>query len=93
MSLFTHSLLSDDELSRYSDRLRDGRPGFDSRLIQQIFLYSTASRPAHQPSVRLVRGDLSLWAKRPGPEADHLPPSSAEVKNGGAIHPLPSTPS
>jgi hypothetical protein len=27
--------------------------------------------------------------KRQGPEADHSPPSSAEVKNGGAIPPLP----
>jgi hypothetical protein len=25
-----------------------------------------------------------------GREADHPPPSSAEVKNGGSIHPLPS---
>jgi hypothetical protein len=27
--------------------------------------------------------------KRPEREADHSPPSSAEVKNGGAIPPLP----
>jgi hypothetical protein len=27
----------------------------------------------------------------PGGEADHWPPSSAEVKNGGAISPLPYT--
>jgi hypothetical protein len=29
--------------------------------------------------------------KRQGCEADHSPPSSAEVKNGGAIPPLPDT--
>jgi hypothetical protein len=29
--------------------------------------------------------------KRPGREADHSSPSSAEVKKGGAIHPLPHT--
>jgi hypothetical protein len=29
--------------------------------------------------------------KQPGREADHSPPSSAEVKNGGAILPLPHT--
>jgi hypothetical protein len=29
--------------------------------------------------------------KRPGSEADHSPPSSAEVKNGGAMPPLPHT--
>jgi hypothetical protein len=28
-------------------------------------------------------------AKRPGLEADHLPPSSVEVENSGAIPPLP----
>jgi hypothetical protein len=35
------------------------------------------------------RGALSPRLKRPGREADHSPPSSAEVKNGGAIPPLP----
>jgi hypothetical protein len=34
-------------------------------------------------------GGLSLGVKRPGHETDHSPPSSAEVKNGGAIPPLP----
>jgi hypothetical protein len=29
-----------------------------------------------------------LGVKWPGREADHLPPSSAEVKNGGVIPPL-----
>jgi hypothetical protein len=32
---------------------------------------------------------LSLWLKRLGRESDHSLPSSAEVKNGGAIPPLP----
>jgi hypothetical protein len=31
------------------------------------------------------RGALSPGVKRPGREADHSPPSNAEVKNGGAI--------
>jgi hypothetical protein len=31
--------------------------------------------------------------KRPGREADRSPPSSAEVKNGGSMPPLPHTPS
>jgi hypothetical protein len=30
-----------------------------------------------------------MGIKRPGREADHSPPSSAEVKNGGALPPLP----
>jgi hypothetical protein len=29
-----------------------------------------------------IPGALSLWVKRPGREADHSRPSSAEVKNG-----------
>jgi hypothetical protein len=33
-------------LSRYSDGLRAGRPGFDSRKGREIFLFSTASKPA-----------------------------------------------
>jgi hypothetical protein len=37
---------------------------------------------------RLALGTLSPGVKRPGREADHSP-SSAEVKNGGAVPPLP----
>jgi hypothetical protein len=49
-----------------------------------IFLFTTASRPVlgpTQPPIQLVRGALSLGVKRPGREADHSSPSSAEVKN------------
>jgi hypothetical protein len=34
-----------------------------------------------QPSIQWVQGAFSLGVKRPGHEADHSPPSSAEVKN------------
>jgi hypothetical protein len=34
-----------------------------------------------QPPIQWVPGALSLRLKRPGREADHSPPSSAEVKN------------
>jgi hypothetical protein len=47
-----------------------------------IFLFTTASRTAlepTQPPIQWVPGALSV--KRPGHGADHLPPSSAEVKN------------
>jgi hypothetical protein len=37
-------------LSRYSDRLQAGQPGFDSRQAQEIFLYSTTLTPALGPS-------------------------------------------
>jgi hypothetical protein len=76
--------------SRYSDGLRAGRPGFDSWQCK-IFL-STASRPAlgvTQPPIQWVPGALPPGVKRQRREADQSPPSSAEVKNGGAIPPLP----
>jgi hypothetical protein len=48
-----------------------------------IFLFITASRMAlgpTQPPIQWVPGALSLGIKRPGYEADHSPPSTAEVK-------------
>jgi hypothetical protein len=53
----------------------------------KIFLFSIVSRPAlghTEPPIQWVPEE-----KRPGREADHSPPSSAEVKSGGAITPLP----
>jgi len=52
--------------------LRTGRPGFDSRQGQGLYLFSTASRPPNQ-------GEPGV--KRPGRESDHSPPYSAKVKN------------
>jgi hypothetical protein len=59
--------------------------GFDSRQGLEIFLFITAvSRlslgPTHPP-IQWVPGALSMGVKRPGREADHSSPSSAEVKN------------
>jgi hypothetical protein len=45
---------------------------------------TTGSRPAlgpTQPPIEWVLGAVSLGVKRQGREADHSPPSSAEVKN------------
>jgi hypothetical protein len=56
-------------------------------LVQErlgIFLFTTASRKALGPTqhpIQWVPGALSLGAKQPGREADHSPPSSAEVNN------------
>jgi hypothetical protein len=58
----------------------------------KIFLFCTASRLAPgptQPPIEWLAGALSLGVKRPGRETDHLPSFIAEVKNGGAIPPLP----
>jgi hypothetical protein len=60
----------------------------------KIFVFSTASRPTLGPTqlpLQWVPGFYSREVKRPGREADHSPPSSAEVKNSGATHPLPHT--
>jgi hypothetical protein len=57
--------------------------GFDSRQGLGIFLFTTASRTAlgpTQPPIQWVQRALSLAVKRPGREADHSPPCSAEVK-------------
>jgi hypothetical protein len=53
-----------------------------SRQGLGIFLFTTASRPALGPAqpIQWVPGALSLGIKRPGREADHSPPSCAEVK-------------
>jgi hypothetical protein len=42
-----------------------------------------------QPPIRWVPGALSTEAKRPESKTNHWPPSSAEVKIGGGIPPLP----
>jgi hypothetical protein len=65
--------------------LDDRAIGFDPRRRQMIFPLSSVSRPALgpiQPPVQWVPGILSPGVKaRPGRDADHSPPSSAEVMN------------
>jgi hypothetical protein len=68
--------------------------GFDSRRGLRIFLFTTASRTAlgpTQPPLQWVPGALSLGVKRPGSEADHSPPSSAEIKNERSYTSTPPT--
>jgi hypothetical protein len=66
--------------------LRAGRPRVQSSSPGKgkNFLPSTSSRPVlgpTQPPVQWETRALSLGVKRPRREADHLPPSSTEVKN------------
>jgi hypothetical protein len=61
----------------------------DSRQGQESFLYSAVSIPALGPTQPPIQRVPEV--KRPGREADHSPPSNAEVENGGAIRPLPYT--
>jgi hypothetical protein len=44
-----------------------------------------------QPPIHWVLGTVSLGSKQQGDEADHSPPSSVQLKNGGTILPLPHT--
>jgi hypothetical protein len=60
-----------------------------------FFLHFTASRPALRPtqsSIQLVLGSLSPGVQPPGREANHSPPYSAKIKNGGVISQLHHTP-
>jgi hypothetical protein len=69
-----------------------GRSSIPGRA--KTFLFSAHSRPAMRPTqtpIQWARGDLSPEVKRPGHKADHSPPSSVEVKNGGDIPPLRHT--
>jgi hypothetical protein len=56
----------------------DGQSSIPGR--GRTVLFSTASKPALGPT---------SGVKRPGRKADHSSPCSAEVKNDGAIRPLP----
>jgi hypothetical protein len=73
--------------SWYSDGLWAGQGLIAGR--EKIFLFSTASRLALGPTPPPV--PWLLVKKWQGCEADHLSPSNAEFKNGGAISPLPNT--
>jgi hypothetical protein len=58
--------------------------GFESRQGLGIFLFTTASRQVlgpTQPPIQWETGALSLGVKRLEREADHLSPSSVEMKN------------
>jgi hypothetical protein len=79
------------QLSRYCDGLRAGRQGFDPPQRAEVFLCSTASRPAlgpSQPPIQRVQWAFSQEVKWSGREAAYSSPSYAQVNNGGAVPPL-----
>jgi hypothetical protein len=49
--------------------------------LQHHFLNGSGANPASYPMIQQVPGVLSPGVKQPGHEADHSPPTSAEVKN------------
>jgi hypothetical protein len=66
---------------------RGSRVRFPAGL--EIFFFTIASRTAlgpTQPLIQWVPGSLSLAVKRPRREADHSPPSSAEVKEWAELY-------
>jgi hypothetical protein len=70
--------------------------GFDSPKGQYIFLFSIKSRPVlghSQPPTNWVPGAVFPGVQRHDGEADHSPPPSAEVENGGDLPPLAPAPS
>jgi hypothetical protein len=63
--------------------------GFDCRRGLRIFFFTTVYRRAlgpTQPPIQWVPGALSLGVKWPGREADHSPPSMAEVKECAELY-------
>jgi hypothetical protein len=70
----------------------DGRGSVPGRGTDFSILHSAhTGSGSHPASYPMGTGALFLGIKRPGTEADHSPPSSAEVKKAGAIPPLPHT--
>jgi hypothetical protein len=73
------------QCGRYSNWIQDGQPRDRSLSPSRgkIFLLTTLSRPVlwpTQPHIQWAPWALSLGIKRPGREAEHSPPPSAEVK-------------
>jgi hypothetical protein len=69
--------------SRNSAWLRVGQPRDRTSSPGRSRIFSTSSRPAlvsTQPPIQWVPGALSPGVKRPGCDAGHSPPTSAEVK-------------
>jgi len=82
-SAYVHSMQNGQAGIATGYGLDDGLSGFDFRLGLGFFLFDTISRPAlgpTQPPIQVVPGVISLGVKLLGREADHSPPSSAEVK-------------
>jgi hypothetical protein len=69
------------------------RAGFDSQRGFGLFLLAIGSRLPLEPTqpIEWVQRAVSLLVKWPGREADHSPPSSAEVKNAWSYTSTPHT--
>jgi hypothetical protein len=59
--------------------------------IFSLFHRAQTGSGVHPTPIQWIPRDLSSELKRSGRESDHSTPSSAEVKNGGALLPTPHT--
>jgi hypothetical protein len=62
--------------------------------MSKKFVSSPVSKPALEPTqttLQYLSVVVSLGLKRPGREADRIPPSTAEIMNGGVTPPHPHT--
>jgi hypothetical protein len=80
----------------YSEWLRAGRLRGHNSSPSRVknFFFSKPFRPVlapTQPPIEWVTGALSPGIKRKGREADHSPPTTADVKKNEFIYPLPHT--
>jgi hypothetical protein len=89
MFLHSHKIIHNREqepwqFSRYNNWLQDGQPrGPSLGPVRDRNFHFLSSKPAlwsTQPPIQRVPGALSPEVRQPGYEADHSPPSSAEVK-------------
>jgi hypothetical protein len=78
-------LLEQGKLSGITLGYRLDDRGFESLQGLGIVILTTVSRPALGTTQSPIQ-----WVKRLGREADHSPPSSAEVKNVWSYTPIPS---
>jgi hypothetical protein len=83
LTLIVNTVRSRDSSgSIVSDYGLDDRSGFDPQQGQRIFPLFSVSRPALEPSASCpvdTGGSFPGGKARPGRDADHSPPSSAEV--------------
>jgi hypothetical protein len=90
-SRFLVSVVSKNKLANLSRRQRDlsSSPGMVNNLHFSIL--SRLVLGPNQPPIQWVPEEISQGVKRPGCEAEHLPPISADVKKTWSIHTLPYT--
>jgi hypothetical protein len=85
-----YSFILDSSVGIATGYRLNGRGSVPGRTKDVSLLHSVQTRSgAHQASYPVSTGALSPEEERPGREVDHSPPSSVEIKNDGAIPPLP----